>query len=191
MIRACIHSYSRADSWDPAQVRDAGSLNVPHSFSCRALSTDIGDTDQPIPLPNVSSNVLKKVCTETYPCRPPLGLFDRTRADPGIATSTFDRSLSTAPTTAATLLHPLTTQRSRADAPPTSRTGTPNSFRSTRKCSSRSSWQLTTSTSSRSLMLDARLCKFSLALFPPAALHRDADGLHFLDPFLFVSSAQT
>lgn len=27
------------------------------------LPTDIGDTDQPIPLPNVSSNVLKKVST--------------------------------------------------------------------------------------------------------------------------------
>ena len=28
------------------------------------LLTDIGDTDQPIPLPNVSSNVLKKVSSQ-------------------------------------------------------------------------------------------------------------------------------
>lgn len=32
------------------------------TFSSTALFLDVGESDQPIPLPNVSSSVLKKVC---------------------------------------------------------------------------------------------------------------------------------
>lgn len=74
----------------------------------------------------------------------------------------YSRFSSTALTTAATLPRPLTMLKSHADEPPISRTGMPSSSRSTKRCSSRSSWQQTTSISSPSSTSAARLCKFWL-----------------------------
>lgn len=76
------------------------------------------------------------------------------------ATFVSHRSSSTALITATTHPHLRTTQKNRADVQPISRTGTPSSFKLTRRCSSKSSWQQTTSTSSLSSMSVARLCRY-------------------------------
>jgi hypothetical protein len=90
--------------------------------------TDVGESDQPIPLPNVSSSVLKKV--RAVGLGPPAAAQIRW---PGA------RVLRAPP-------------RRAASGRPTSASGTRSSSPLTRRCSSRSSSPPTTSTSSRCCM---------------------------------------
>ena len=100
---------------------------------------DVGESDQPIPLPNVSSSVLKKVIT----------------LDVMISYSyrfLAHRSLNTANITGESDSQPQTPSHKMrlASAPPTSANGTRSSSQSTKRCFLRSSWLRIISISSHS-----------------------------------------
>ena len=103
--------------------------------------TDVGESDQPIPLPNVSSSVLKKASILRVVI---LSLC--------LLMSSLYRFLNTANITEESDSQPqmLSHKMKLASAPPISASGIRSSLRLTRKCSLRSFWLRTISISSHS-----------------------------------------
>jgi hypothetical protein len=117
----------------------------PHDFY-----TDVGESDQPIPLPNVSSSVLKKA--SIFACEDVLFLTPFSRSHRSLNTANITGESDSRPQTPSHKMKP-------ASAPPTSASGTRNSLQSIKRCSLRSSWLQIISTSSLS-------CQYLFAVNP-------------------------